>query len=134
LAKAEPARRNQVRNAFVAPLSVALGQITNSLRAQPVTLETLPHNLLDAWETSDGHFRIQAAPKGDPNDNETLRKFAAAVLAAEPSAINGPISILEAGHTISFAFIEAGGWALLSIAILLWIVLRRFTDALMTLV
>src|SRR5205814_10147678 len=91
LAKAAPASRDQVQKAFVVPLSVALGQITNSLRAQPLTLETLPQDLVMSWETSDGHFRVQAAPRGDPNDNETLRKFATAVLAAEPTAINGPI-------------------------------------------
>jgi hypothetical protein len=56
------------------------------------------------------------------------------VLAAEPTAINGPISILEAGHTISFAFIEAGAWALLSITVMLLVVLRRITDVLLTLV
>jgi predicted RND superfamily exporter protein len=32
------------------------------------------------------------------------------------------------------AFLEAGFWALLSIAILLWIVLRRFGDVLLTLI
>ena len=32
------------------------------------------------------------------------------------------------------AFFEAGAWALISIAILLWIVLRRFGDVLLTLV
>ena len=28
------------------------------------------------WKTADGQIRVQALPKGDPNDNETLRKFA----------------------------------------------------------
>jgi predicted RND superfamily exporter protein len=32
------------------------------------------------------------------------------------------------------AFLEAGGWALVSISILLWITLRRFGDVLLTLV
>ncbi len=32
-------------------------------------------------------MRVEALPRGDPNDNETLRKFAGAVLAAEPNAI-----------------------------------------------
>ena len=50
------------------------------------------------------------------------------------NAIEGPISILEAGNTVVQAFIEAGIWALLSIGILLWIVLRRFGDVLLTLV
>ena len=55
------------------------------------------------------------------------------MLAVEPNATEGPISILEAGDTIVRAFIEAGLWALLSIAILLWLVLRRIGDVLLTL-
>ena len=74
--------------------------------------------------------RVEAAPKADPTDNEEMRKFARAVLAVEPNAIEGPISILEAGDTVVHAFIQAGIWALLSIGILLWIVLRRFGDVL----
>ena len=30
-------------------------------------------------------MRVEALPKGDPNDNDNLRKFADAVLAAEPT-------------------------------------------------
>ena len=40
----------------------------------------------------------------------------------------------KSGNTIVRAFFEAGAWALISIAILLWIVLRRFGDVLLTLV
>ena len=134
LADSNEATRNKVQDMFVVPLQVMLQQISGSLKAEPVTLKDLPADLLRDWVNPAGQYHVQAAPKGDPNDNETLRKFAAAVLAAEPNAINGPISILEAGRTISFAFIEAGGWALISIALLLWLVLKRFTDVLMTLV
>ena len=73
-------------------------------------------------------------PKGDPNDNETMRDFAAAVLAIEPNATGAPVSLQEAGRTIVNAFLQAGFWALLSITILLWITLRRFGDVLLTLV
>ena len=134
LAKADEAKRNKVQEVFIVPLNLALGQIANTLRAEPISRENLPADLARDWVTPDGRYRLQAAPKGDPNDNDTLRKFAAAVQTAEPAAIDGPISILEAGRTISFAFVEAGCWALGSIAILLWIVLRRLSDVLMTLV
>jgi predicted RND superfamily exporter protein len=56
------------------------------------------------------------------------------VLAVEPRASGGPISILESGHAVVRAFVEAGLWAFVSIAILLWIVLRRLTDVLLTLI
>jgi predicted RND superfamily exporter protein len=82
----------------------------------------------------DGRARVEAHPKGDPNDNETLRNFARTVLAIEPRASGGPISILKTGETVVSAFIQAGIWALVSIAILLWIVLRRLTDVALTLI
>ena len=63
-----------------------------------------------------------------------MRKFARAVLVVEPTAIEGPISVLEAGDTVVRAFIEAGIWAMLSIGLLLWIVLRRIGDVLLTLI
>jgi predicted RND superfamily exporter protein len=44
------------------------------------------------------------------------------------------VSLQESGRTVVRAFIEAGFWALISIAILLWIALRRFGDVLLTLV
>jgi predicted RND superfamily exporter protein len=49
-------------------------------------------------------------------------------------AVGGPISILKSGDTVVKAFIQAGGWALLSISLLLWVTLRRITDVLLTLV
>jgi predicted RND superfamily exporter protein len=82
----------------------------------------------------DGRARVAASPKGDPNDTETLRTFARAVLDKFPHAVGGPISILLSGETVTSAFLQAGGYALLSIAILLWIVLRRLGDVLLTLV
>ena len=63
-------------------------------------------------------IRVEALPKGDPNDNDNLRRFADAVLAAEPNAIGGPVSILKSGDTIVKAFIHAGIWALLVISAL----------------
>ncbi len=134
LAVADRSVRDQAEAAFIAPLRTDLDELRNYLRAEPVRLETLPEQLRRDWVTSDGRARAEASPSGDGNDNETLRRFARAALAVEPTAIGGPISILESGNTIVWAFIQAGIWALVSIAILLWIVLRRFGDVLLTLV
>ena len=86
------------------------------------------------WMAPDGRARVEVAPKGNANDNEEMRRFARAVLAVEPNAVEGPISILDAGDTIVRAFVEAGLWAMLSIGILLWLVLRRIGDVLLTLI
>jgi hopanoid biosynthesis associated RND transporter like protein HpnN len=134
LARGDEKVRGKVQDVLTTPLKVQLEQTENSLRAGAVTLKSIPPDIMSNWINPDGIYRIEASPKGDPNDNETLRKFATDVLAAEPRAISGPISILKAGETVSHAFIESGLWALASIAILLWIVLRRIGDVLLTLV
>jgi hopanoid biosynthesis associated RND transporter like protein HpnN len=134
VAEASQPVRDKVQATFVVPLQIALDQLRNAMQAQPVSLDTLPPEMVNAWKTKDGKTRVEALPRGDPNDNDTLRKFASAVLAAEPMAVGGPISILKSGDTVVKAFIQAGGWALLSISLLLWITLRRITDVLLTLV
>jgi hypothetical protein len=134
LADSDQAKRDLTQAIFVNPLKVVLGQLNNSLQAQPVSLQTLPADLVAAWKTKDGLERVEALPRGDPNDNDTLRKFAAAVLAAEPNAIGGPVSILKSGDTIVKAFIHAGITALVVIGFLLWLALRRISDVLLTLV
>jgi predicted RND superfamily exporter protein len=102
--------------------------------AQRVTKDNLPDSLKRQWLTPDGRTRVEASPKGDTNKTEVLRGFASAVLLAYPNATGGPISILETSKTVVHAFIQAGICALLSIAIILWIVLGRLGDMLLTLV
>jgi hopanoid biosynthesis associated RND transporter like protein HpnN len=134
LADSNEAMRGKTQAVFVTPLKVVLGQLKNALQAQPVSLKTLPADLVSGWKTKDGLMRVEAQPRGDPNDNDTLRKFAGAVLAAESNAIGGPVSILKSGETVVKAFIHAGLTALIVIGFLLWMALRRIVDVLLTLV
>jgi hopanoid biosynthesis associated RND transporter like protein HpnN len=134
LAASNEATRDKIQAIFVTPLKVVLDQLKNSLQAQPVSLKTLPAELVNSWTAKDGLMRVEAQPRGDPNDNDTLRKFAGAVLDAEPNAIGGPVSILKSGDTVVRAFIHAGLTALIVISFLLWLTLRRVTDVLLTLV
>jgi hopanoid biosynthesis associated RND transporter like protein HpnN len=134
LAESNQATRDKAQAIFVKPLKLVLDQLKKSLQAQPVSLKTLPPDLVNSWKIKDGLQRVEALPRGDPNDNDTLRKFASAVLAAEPNAIGGPVSILKSGDTVVKAFIHAGIWALVVISLLLWLTLRRITDVLLTLV
>ena len=134
VAQGSPQLRAKAEDAFILPLKAVLASLHASLQAQPVTQETLPPDIVRDWLTPDGHARIEIAAKGNANDNGEMREFARAVLVVEPDAVEGPISILDAGNTIVHAFIEAGLWAMLSIGILLWLVLRRIGDVLLTLI
>ena len=134
LAAATEAERALAASVFLAPLQTALAGLRLALQPKPVTEKTLPSEIRRQWITADGRARVQVLPKGDPNDNETILKFARAVQAVEPAATGGPIAVVESGRTIIHAFIEAGLWALISIAILLWLTLRRVQDVVLTLI
>jgi predicted RND superfamily exporter protein len=114
-------------------LMATLGQLRAAMQARPVTLADLPDEVKRDWVASDGRARIEVFPKGDANDNATLRRFVAAVREIAPEATGAPVSIQESGRTIVRAFAQAGGWALASIALLLALALRRASDVLLTL-
>jgi len=120
LADSNQATRDKTQAIFVSPLKIMLDQLKNSLQAQPVNLKTLPADLVNSWKTKDGLIRVESTARGDPNDNDTLRKFAAAVLIAEPNAIGGPVSILKSGENVVKPH-HAGITALIVIGLLLWL-------------
>ncbi len=133
LADADAAIRDKAAAAIVAPLVFDLDQLRKSLSPRPVSIDTLPPDLLRDWTLPDGRARVQVIAKGDANDTGVLRNFATAVLRAEPTATGAAISYYESGKAVIKAFIEAGILALVAIAILLFVALRRVTDVLLTL-
>ena len=81
LASAETARRSQASSTFAVGLQHRLEQIRQLLKAERVSIDQLPRDLVRDWVTEDGRARVEVAPKGDGHDNETLKRFASAVLA-----------------------------------------------------
>jgi hopanoid biosynthesis associated RND transporter like protein HpnN len=133
LADGSPELRARAAATLIAPLNTLLDQIRALLQAEPVTLQTLPPDLTADWVAKDGHARVEVFPKGNSNDNANLVRFANAVRAVAPNASGTPISIQEAGKTISWAFIEAGILSLIVISLLLLAVLRSVREVAFTL-
>ena len=134
LAVADPRYRDKADEVFIIPLKRDLAALKATVSAERVTRENLPADLVAGWMTPDGKARVSIAPSADPNDNDAMRQYAKAVLAVEPDVTEGPVTILEASATVLDAFITAGVLALVSIAILLWVVLGRLSDMLLTLI
>jgi hypothetical protein len=134
LAESNAAMRSNAEAAVVPSLVYDLDRLRDSLDPHPVSVETLPPDLVRDWVSPDGHARVEALPKGDANDNQVRRKFATSVLAVAPSATGPAVSLYESSRTVIGAFIEAGFLALGAIAVLLLIALRRVTDVLLTLI
>ena len=134
LADAPPAARQTARDALLPSLAIMLGQVKDSLSAEAVTLDTLPRYLVRDWVAPDGRARVEVFPKDLSNTNANLKQFSEAVQTVAPEATGEPILVQESGRTVIWAFIQAGAWALGSIALLLVVVLRRISDMLLTLV
>ncbi len=133
LAKAHVETRERAADVLIPPLDITLENLKMSLNPDRITLDNLPPDLVRQWKTPDGSARVSVTPKGDANNTEVLQRFVDAVLKAEPTASGEAVGIQKAGETVVRAFIEAGIWALLSIAILLWLFLRRVSDVGLTL-
>jgi hopanoid biosynthesis associated RND transporter like protein HpnN len=134
LAKQSPAAREEAERVFVAPLMTTLRQVRSLLTAEHVTIETLPGSVTRRWVSADGLNRLEVAPSGDGNDNETLEHFVAAVRSVVPDAAGKPVFVIEAAATIVKAFIQAAIWSVASIALILFITLRRWSHVALTLV
>jgi hopanoid biosynthesis associated RND transporter like protein HpnN len=133
LSQGDSAHRAQAEAVLIPGLRATLNQVCAVLQAEPVTLESLPQELRHDWVAADGRARIEVFPAADSNDNETLRRFVAAVRRIAPDATGAPVSIQESSRTIVQAFLQAGLWAFASISVLLAAVLRRPADVLLML-
>lgn len=128
LANGPPNLREKASAALIPGLKKLLDELRQALEAGPVSIATMPKEMVQEWIAADGTARIQVFPKDNPNDNKSLKRFSKAVLAVTVEATGAPITIQESGETIVGAFVQAGCWSFLAITLLLLIVLRRVGD------
>jgi uncharacterized membrane protein YdfJ with MMPL/SSD domain len=114
-------------------MTVKLDAIRHALSPQRITLKSIPDELHRDWVTPDGQYLTEVYPKGNPRDYKTLISFTNAVRKIAPDAAGSPISIQESGHTVTNAFIHAGCYAVLAIAFLSFLILRRIKDVILML-
>ncbi|MDR3513131.1 MAG: MMPL family transporter [Caulobacteraceae bacterium] len=132
LAKAGPDARAKADQVLMPGFAALLDQVRALLQPQPVSLQTLPPDLVRDWMAPDGRARISVTPKGDSNSNAVLNRFIAAVTRLIPDATGTAIGIQQGGHTVAGAFTEAGVLSFIAITSLLLIVLRRVRDVAIT--
>jgi hypothetical protein len=132
LQAAAPDVRAAAASAVVMPLRIMLDQTRALLQASLVTLESLPRELVADWITKDGRARIQVVPRGNQEDNASLRRFARAVQNIAPDATGSPIFTSASGDSVVEAFMQAGIYSVVAIVLLLAAVLRRARDVVLT--
>jgi hypothetical protein len=124
--------RATVASTLITPLNILLKQVRTLLEAGPLTLETLPEDIVADWITQDGGARIQVFPRIAQESADALRGFSESVQAVSPDATGAPISIRAAGESIVTAFLQAGAFSFVAITVLLGFALRRARDVMLT--
>ena len=118
--------------AVILPLGVMLERVRAFLQAGPVTIESLPADIVADWIAKDGRARIQIFPQLGREDDESLWRFAQAIQAVAPDATGVPISIRAAGDSVVAAFLQAGLYSALAITLILAATLHRTRDVVLT--
>jgi len=128
LVAAPDARLTEADAALTGFLPLQLSRLRTALDAHPLTLADIPPDIARDWRLPDGRVRVQVAAKPQAHDSAGLRAFVAEVRAVAPEAGGSAVTIVASAETIVGAFRSAALLALVAIAVILGLALRRLTD------
>jgi hopanoid biosynthesis associated RND transporter like protein HpnN len=128
LAQAPDATLLAVNEALTRFLPAQLDQLRLALSAAPATRASVPPELSRDWVLADGRARVQATPRAEARDAAGLHAFVRQVQSVAPDAGGSAVTIVATADTIVGAFKAAAVGALLAIAAILFVALRRPLD------
>ena len=114
-------------------LPLQLDRLRVALDARPSTLADVPEDLARDWVLPDGRAKLQVLPKREARDSAGLHRFVGQVRTVAPDATGSAVTITESADTVVSAFRVAAALALVAIAGILALVLRRLLDVLLVL-
>ena len=128
LAQAPDATIMAANTALVRFLPMELDQLRLMLQAGPVTIKDIPHDIADDYLLPDGRALVEVHPKGMMNSSGALHRFVASLQKIDPDMAGSAVDIVESARSIVMAFEQAAGAAVIMIAIILFLALRRLLD------
>jgi uncharacterized protein len=132
LARGRPENRAQAAQMLIPGFVTTLARIRDLLQPRPVSIGSLPVDIVRQWLTPDGRARLSVLPKGDSSNDAVLRRFVAAGIKIAPDATGTAIYIQKYARAVVDAFIQAGVLSFIAIGGLLLLVLRRLRDVAVT--
>jgi hopanoid biosynthesis associated RND transporter like protein HpnN len=128
LATAPDATLLAMNTALTRFLPEQLQTLRDALSATPVSVTDVPPELARQWVLPDGHARVQVLARAGARDSAGLHAFVRQVVAVAPDAGGSAVFIVATAATIVGAFRDAAIGALIAIAVLLLVFLRRPLD------
>ncbi|OFC42377.1 hypothetical protein BAE30_15380 [Acidithiobacillus caldus] len=134
VARKDPARLQSLQESALGTLPSELKKLGEALMASPVTLNTLPADLRERYLDARGQARVEVFPKENLVSNRKMLDFVRSVQRVVPDAVGTPVMLIEGGEAVLSAFRQATFTALIGIALLLLVSLRRYRDVLLVMV
>jgi hopanoid biosynthesis associated RND transporter like protein HpnN len=100
-----------------------------ALQAKQVTVADVPPDIARDWLLPDGRARVHVLATAAARDSSGLHAFVRQVMPVAPNAGGSAVTIIATAATIIGAFRDAAIGALIAIAVLLLVFLRRPLDA-----
>ena len=128
LAKASDRTLLAANAALTRFLPPQLERLRRALNARATTEAEVPPDIARDWVLPDGRARLQIVPKRGTMGSDGLHRFVAQVHEVAPDAAGAAVAITASADTIVASFRAAAIWALLAIAVILIVALRRAVD------
>ena len=132
----EPARDQALQRLSIilaGSLPGQLQQLADSLKAHRVGIADLPQDFRERWVSKEGLQRVEIRPKEDMHDPEAMRRFVDQVREIVPHATGVPVLFLESGNAVIQAFLQAFGYALVAITLVLFLTMEKKIDVFLVL-
>jgi hopanoid biosynthesis associated RND transporter like protein HpnN len=132
LARGTRSVRAEAEKMLIPGLVTTLDQLRNLMRPRPVSIASLPLEIVREWQAPDGQGRVSVLPKGNSDDDVVLKRFVAAGSRMAPDVAGTAMYLQAYGQAVVGAFVEAGVLSFVAICGLLLFVLRRVRDVAIT--
>jgi hopanoid biosynthesis associated RND transporter like protein HpnN len=119
---------DQFEQSLTGSLPRQMKRLWQAIDADEVELADLPDDLASRFVAPDGRARVQVLASGYLGDLDAFARFVEGVQAVAPHATGSAVSLLYWGRVVVESFLEALGLAVLSVALLLWLLWRRIAD------
>lgn len=123
---------NQLEQQLLNSFPGRMRSLSDALNAEGVESSNIPTEIHDRW-VSDNQYKMQISPVENLNDNAAMKRFVTQLQTYDNNVIGSPIISIEAGEAVITAFKSAFTYAFIAITILLILLMKIKTDALIIL-
>ena len=101
----------------------------------PITLADMPARLKERFVSADGtKFLLQIYAKKNVWEREAQEEFVSQLRQVDPDVTGSPVIVFESSRVMKRGYVEGGVYALVVIAVIAFVALRRVGDVLLALV